>query len=101
MKNIIRRLQDIDKLKLIIFDKRQLKLFENIPKPGIGGEDNKDHLKMKNIIGLKRRSTKHSLKVTVASLDLKDPINKRIMDLVPINVYNNLIPLNESQLIYF
>lgn len=37
IKNIIKRLQDIDKLKLILLNENQRKLFEILPKPAIGG----------------------------------------------------------------
>lgn len=36
IKNIIKRLQDIDKLKMILFDEKQRFAFEMLPKPGIG-----------------------------------------------------------------
>lgn len=35
VENIIKRLQDIDKLKFVLFDKDQRKFFEQLPKPGI------------------------------------------------------------------
>ena len=35
IENIIRRLQDVDKLKIVLFDKSQRKMFEQLPKPGI------------------------------------------------------------------
>lgn len=35
IKNIIRRLQDLEKIKLIIFDPKQRKMFDQLPKPKI------------------------------------------------------------------
>ena len=40
LKNIISRLQDIDKLKLVLFNDKQRDMFEMLPKPGIIGNSN-------------------------------------------------------------
>lgn len=88
MKNIIRRLQEIDKLKLIIFDKNQLKIFEKIPKPGIekiGQNENFEEstiLTMQNIQELRKYSNLTSMKKSISSLNMLDPMNKRIIDLI-------------------
>ena len=33
IRNLIKRLQDIDKIKIILFDEKRLQEFENLPKP--------------------------------------------------------------------
>ena len=85
MKNIIKRLQDIDKLKIILFDKYQRKLFESIPKPGIGGKELRNGLsmlKMKNITGIRKYSNKEVLKTDMSYINLQKPMNQRLVDLI-------------------
>ena len=94
MKNIIKRLQDIDKLKIILFDKYQRKLFESIPKPGIGGKELRNGLsmlKMKNITGIRKYSNKEVLKTDMSYINLQKPMNQRLVDLI------SSIEKNQSQ----
>lgn len=90
IQNIIKRLQDIDKMKFILFDPKQRKVFEALPKPGIfSGHGNvpaqtsyftmDDVLKSK-IIKTKRESESfsHECKFLLNG----DPLNKRMFDLL-------------------
>lgn len=52
IKNIIKKLQGVDKLKLILLDKNQRIAFEMLPKPGVGnkrGHHNSSVLTMESI----------------------------------------------------
>lgn len=86
IENIIKRLQDIDKLKLILFNKEQRIFFEQLPKPGIAKNlDNKDFsYTIDSIIKSKRNqySNDHEpFKQLKLSLE-NDPLNKRLFDLM-------------------
>lgn len=82
IKNIIKRLQDIDKLKMILFDERQRNVFEILPKPGIGNQENNSYFSMETI--KKSRATKYTRKSAhkLAFLLNGDPINQRMYDLI-------------------
>ena len=85
IKNIIRRLQDIDKLKLILLDDNQRKIFEAIPKPGINNTHSKPNisgsfLTMSTILDPKRILS--DLKKVAERLSKDEPINQRLLNLI-------------------
>ena len=79
IKNIIKRLQDIDKFKLVLFNDHQRRLFETLPKPGIGSSSIKSPLlTMASII--KNKKPKNS---NFGSMLMNDNSwNKRLVDLL-------------------
>ena len=63
IENIIKRLQDIDKLKMILFNIEQRKVFELLPKPGITKKNSTD-------------DTRFTLDSIVRSKKFSDPLNQ-------------------------
>ena len=79
IENIIRRLQDVDKLKMILFDAKQKKVFEFLPKPGIGKLSN--HFNIDSIVKSKREELEKHDSKSFLSLSLDEfPLNKRMME---------------------
>lgn len=62
IENIIKRLQDIDKLKMILFNMEQRKVFEFLPKPGITKQNSTD-------------DSRFTLDSIVRSKKFSDPLN--------------------------
>ena len=82
IRKIIKRLQDLDKLKMILLNDDQRKLFEHIPKPQI--IDTANVLSMESINKYKpraktRKTTKNILNTMKSLAEDKDPVNKRIL----------------------
>lgn len=76
-------MQDVDKLKLIIFDDEQRKLFNLLPKPGIGDTNSERVLTMKSLLEQKAiKNKKDSIKDIIKNLNSEDPINKRMISLL-------------------
>ena len=85
-KHIIEKLQEIDKLKLVLLNKKQRKIFDNIPKIGI-------HAKMKQKTGrgslfmdklIKKETLASSWKKKATSYQFLfngDPVNERLLAL--------------------
>lgn len=85
LKNIIKRLQDIDKLKMLLLDENQRRIFEILPKPGIAGKikqkssiwtiekihESKNFIKNKDF-------TKNNLKFLLNG----DMLNKRMLNML-------------------
>lgn len=83
IKNIIKRLQDIDKFKLILFDENQRKVFESLPKPGIGKQMLQNNfLTVDSIIKSKKTGFKKNSIHKLAFLLNGDPINQRMYDML-------------------
>lgn len=81
IKNIVKKLQDIDKLKMILFDEKQRNAFESLPKPGVGKKKNyHSTLTMENIV--KPRNTISPDQLKFSYLLDGNPINLRIYDLL-------------------
>ena len=86
--NIIKRLQDIDKLKLVLFDENQRRLFETLPKPGILGKSKMSYpkkMRLESIVGLKTARVRKSSINKYKFLLNGDPLNSRILDLISPN----------------
>lgn len=81
---IITKLQDIDKLKIILLDEKQRFIFDNIPKPGIRGES----LAKCNFTMNRITMTNQKLKFQTESSDSYafllngDPVNSRLFQLL-------------------
>ena len=97
IKNIIKRLQDIDKMKLILFDEKQRKLFEILPKPGITGNLRKKttYLTMDSLVESKNSKEKESFHKFGFLLN-GDPVNKRMLDMIDPVIKNELDKKEES-----
>ena len=87
IKNVVQRLQDFDKLKLILLNENQRKLFECIPRPNIQVE-----LKHQNVLTLdsliqyknlkhQKEFRKNLFKSTKFMFD-SDPLTKKIVELL-------------------
>ena len=63
IENIIKRLQDIDKLKMILFNMEQRRIFEILPKPGITKKHSTD-------------DTRFTLDSIVRSKKFSDPLKQ-------------------------
>ena len=89
IENIIKRLQDIDKLKIVLFDSDQRKIFEQLPKPGITKKRlNKDsEFTIESIVKPKPDPKQNSfdsirkLKFSVEN-DPLNSLNKRLFEMV-------------------
>ena len=86
IENIIKRLQDIDKLKFVLFDKEQRKLFEILPKPGIAKKlsSHDSFYTIESVVKSKRENNSNEidalqkLKTSVKN----DPMNKRLIEMM-------------------
>ena len=79
IENIIKRLQDVDKLKMILFDAKQKKFFEFLPKPGIGKISNRFNID--SIVKSKREELEKHDSKSFLSISLDEfPLNKRMME---------------------
>ena len=84
LKSIIRRLQDIDKMKAILFTKDQKNLFDLIPKPEIDetniGTQNKS-FGIENIIKNTKKSLKEKSSMRTFNSNLSE-VDKKIIELM-------------------
>ena len=79
---IIKRLQDVDKLKLLLLDENQLKVFEMLPKPGIQGKRKPQNLKSFTLEAM-ISSMKETNKIIDYSFLLNgDKVNKKMLELM-------------------
>lgn len=98
--NIIKRLQDIDKLKMVLFDENQRKLFETIPKPGLIGKSTCDtsFLTMKAIIlskePLRIEAARHNYekflsgeKISTRIMELLEPKFKLVFEMIKESIF--------------
>jgi len=81
---IITKLQDVDKLKIILFDEKQRFIFDNLPKPGIRGEakENINFMTMNKITMTKTKKMGKESTENYSFLLNGDPINSRMFDLM-------------------
>lgn len=80
IKNIINRLQDIDKLKLVVFSENQRVLFDSVPKPAAMGKLRRNLAKPSLELFKKRPSLKkNEIKEVLAEEDI---FTKRILNLI-------------------
>ena len=91
IRKIIKRLQDLDKLKIILLTKDQRTLFEYIPKPDI--IDSKHSFSLESIKHYKNRAkTRNSIRdvanVIKRVAENNDPINNRILECLDPKIKN-------------
>ena len=86
VETIIKRLQDIDKLKFILFDKEQRKFFEQLPKPGIAQKfsPNDSCYTIETVVRSKKElDTNEASVFQKIKLSLEnDPMNKRLVEMM-------------------
>lgn len=92
IRNIIKRLQDIDKLKMVLFDENQRNIFEIIPKPGIQAKKvfKSSIWTIDSVLETKKATFQKDNNETFNFLLNGDPINKRM--------YNLLDPVIKSEI---
>lgn len=96
IKNIIKRLQDIDKLKMVLLDDQQRKLFEILPKPGVGVKKNNNSIwTIDNIIESKKSIFNKDLFNNNAIFN-GDPIYKRMYNILDPKFKSEISNKNES-----
>lgn len=102
IRKIIKRLQDLDKLKLILFKEDQRKLFEYIPKPNIA--DSTHRFSIGSILKYENKvKTKENLaNVWKLLAEDNDPMNKRILECIDQKLdYTTEVTDKEGNLLFF
>ena len=89
IRKIIKRLQDLDKLKMILLTEDQRRFFEYLPKPDV--VDSKNKLSIDSILKYKaraktRNATKNISSTMKSMAEGNDPISKRILECVDQNI---------------
>jgi len=88
VKNIIKRMQDIDKLKLVLFDDNQRKVFEVLPKPGIMFEKKRVRSSILTVEQIKNWKTIRYNPKSCQRLEFLlngDPMNNRMLQMIEAN----------------
>lgn len=81
--SIINRLQDVDKLKLVLLDDDQRQAFDNLPKPGIGGKASEQNLlTMECIVRSRKTKYRRNSRKKYAFLFNGNPINNRLYQMM-------------------
>lgn len=100
IENIIKRLQDVDKMKNVLFDENQRKAFECLPKPGIskiGLSDKSSFLTLDSIVQTKKVRLKKDESIqTLGFLLNGNPINRRMLEMLKPDVRKELEETNKS-----
>ena len=78
IRNIIKRLQDLDKLKMILLSDDQRKIFEYIPKPDV--VDSKTTMLQFTTRVKTKKMTKNFPNTMRSLAENNDPINRRILE---------------------
>jgi len=92
IRKIIKRMQDIDKLKMILLNENQRKLFEYIPKPDILANSN-EKMSIDNLVKYRRRTHVREMTPNLSNhlktlIEDNDPINKRILECLDKKIQN-------------
>ena len=93
IRKIIKRMQDIDKLKDILLNPEQRKLFEFIPKPDVYASKNK--LSLENKLNLQKQINSGKIPINFKNtlksmlIEDKDPISKRILECLDQKMISN------------
>ena len=99
VENIIGKLQEIDKIKRVLLNYDQRKVFEILPKPGIGEskKENSDFLST-NDASSNPMNAKFSktLNTDLNFLLNGDPINQRLLKMLNVEVRNELLSKREG-----
>ena len=99
--NIITRLQDVDKLKLVLLDENQRKVFDTLPKPGIMGKSSlmkkpSSLFTMEWITRCKKGKFRRRSRRKYQFLLNGDPINKRLFNMIDPTIKLELKQMNEN-----
>ena len=99
--NIIKRLQDVDKLKLVLLDENQRRVFDNLPKPGIIGRAmrSKSVFTMETINKGKKQGLRRRSKAKYEFLLNGDPVNQRIFNMIEPTLKMELKQMHESKML--
>lgn len=103
IKNIVKRLQDIDKLKLILLTNHQRAAFEMLPKPEIGNHAEKRGTLRMDLMTISRKS-KQKKEETIHTLEdwgNDDPISKRIYELLDQNIKQDLDEMSKKKIFIY
>ena len=103
IRNIINRLQDVDKLKLVLLDEKQRQIFDNLPKPGIMGNSQapiKSFLTMEMINKSKKNKIRRQSNIKYQFLFNGDPINQRMLDMLSPSFKNEMKLLTHETSIF-
>ena len=90
IRKIIKRLQDIDKLKIILLNENQRNLFERIPKPEVVFLTKKPSVENKNKRKISKKILAKYLPNNLKMPEDNDPINKRILECINPTMNNNI-----------
>ena len=104
IKNIIKRLQDVDKLKFLLLDHQQRKAFELLPKPGIAGESKlkkQTTFLLESVLSLKPKNFKNEKITDFAFLMNGETITKRMLDLMDPSIGLELQDIENKKKILF
>ena len=83
LENIIKLLQDVEKLKLVLFDEKQRRVFEMLPKPGIGNEKlKKDYLTIESLVDGKKAKRTRESNFKLMNVLNNDPLTQRMIKLL-------------------
>lgn len=100
---IIKRLQDIDKLKILFLDENQQKVFEMLPKPGIIGKKKprkqEPKLSIEAIISSKIKKEKTGITDYLFLMN-GEKINKKMLDLMDssfVEELHNTVNMDEGK----
>ena len=99
IENIIKRLQDVDKLKMVLFSNKQRKAFELLPKPGIAVKQNFEQnclLTMDLIAKPHKKRYKKKSSKNLEFLLNGDPINTRMLEIMQTTIKKELEQNKES-----
>lgn len=101
IENIIKRLQDVDKLKMVLLDENQRKVFELLPKPGFGGDGKQLNSSVHTLESITferkhKRFPKHSLRF----LPPNNPINGRIIQMLEPEVKIQIEKINPGFVLF-
>ena len=90
IRKIIKRLQDIDKLKIILLNENQRNLFERIPNPEVVFLTKKPSVENKNKRKISKKILAKYLPNNLKMPEDNDPINKRILECINPTMNNNI-----------
>ena len=88
---MIRRFQDIDKLKLVLLNEDQNKLFNFIPKPAVGAKtlNRNVTLDMIHKRSISNREITESIKKPTFNIDENDEVTKKILAMIDPEILSN------------
>lgn len=101
--HIITRLQDVDKLKLVLLDDNQRQVFDNLPKPGVGNTTASQNFLTMECINKTKKNNKYRRKSRkkFAFLFNGDPVNNRIFEMMDPKIKIELKQMIHGMKIHF